>query len=99
MKLVRYGDFGHEKPGLIAKTGVLHDLSEHVPDIDGDTLSEAGLARLAALDTDALPKVRGEPRFGACVTGIGKYMCIGLNYSDHAADTGTAIPENPILFR
>jgi 2-keto-4-pentenoate hydratase/2-oxohepta-3-ene-1,7-dioic acid hydratase in catechol pathway len=98
MKLVRYGEPGREKPGLIDNGGQLRDLSEHVHDIDGSVLTQAALARLAALNTDSLPEVAGSPRLGACLTGIGKFMCIGLNYSDHAAETGSAIPEHPILF-
>lgn len=98
MKLVRYGNAGEEKPGLIDADGVLRDLSGEVSDIGGAVLSDAGLEKLRALDHAALPKVEGSPRFGACVGGIGKFMCIGLNYSDHAAETGAAIPEHPILF-
>ena len=98
MKLVRYGNPGEEKPGLIDAGGALRDLSAHVTDITGATLSDESLARLAALDTAALPEVEGNPRFGPCVGQIGKFMCIGLNYSDHAAETGAAIPEHPILF-
>ena len=98
MKLVRYGNAGEEKPGLIDADGVLRDLSGEVSDIAGAVLSDAGLEKLRALDHAALPKVEGNPRFGACVGGIGKFMCIGLNYSDHAAETGAAIPEHPILF-
>lgn len=98
MKLVRYGNPGAEKPGLIDAEGALRDLSAHVADITGATISDESLARLAALDTASLPKVEGNPRFGPCVGQIGKFMCIGLNFSDHAAETGAAIPEHPILF-
>ena len=98
MKLVRYGNPGDEKPGLIDAEGALRDLSAHVADITGATISDESLARLAALDTASLPKVEGNPRFGPCVGQIGKFMCIGLNFSDHAAETGAAIPEHPILF-
>ena len=98
MKLVRYGNPGEEKPGLIDAEGALRDLSAHVADITGATISDDSLARLAALDTASLPKVEGNPRFGPCVGQIGKFMCIGLNFSDHAAETGAAIPEHPILF-
>ena len=98
MKLLRYGPLGHEKPGLIDAAGTLRDLSDHVDDIAGSALSDAALARLRALDTDTLPKVEGDPRMGACVGGIGKFICIGLNYSDHAAETGAEVPEQPILF-
>ena len=98
MKLVRYGDVGQEKPGLIDATGLLRDLSGQVDDITGATIDDASLDRLRALDPDSLPLVEGSPRMGPCVGNIGKYMCIGLNYSDHAAETGSAIPEHPILF-
>jgi 2-keto-4-pentenoate hydratase/2-oxohepta-3-ene-1,7-dioic acid hydratase in catechol pathway len=98
MKLVRYGEIGQEKPGMIDADGNIRDLSAHVADITGDVLSEASLATLRAIDPASLPLVEGNPRYGACVGNIGKYMCIGLNYSDHAAETGAAIPEHPILF-
>ncbi|MEM6888620.1 MAG: fumarylacetoacetate hydrolase family protein [Pseudomonadota bacterium] len=98
MKLVRYGNVGSEKPGMIDAEGVLRDLSAQVSDIAGDVLSDAGLNSLRALDPAALPAVEGSPRLGPCVGGIGKFLCIGLNYSDHAAETGAAIPEHPILF-
>lgn len=98
MKLVRYGAPGTEKPGLIDGEGTLRDLSGHVGDIDGSVLGDAALDRLRAIDPASLPKVEGTPRLGPCVGGIGKFMCIGLNYSDHAAETGAAIPEHPILF-
>lgn len=96
MKLVRYGARGVEKPGLIDAAGRLRDLSAHVPDIAGAVL--AGLDRLAALDPESLPPVDGDPRLGACVGGIGKFICIGLNYSDHAAESGMAVPPEPIIF-
>ncbi|MCC0030675.1 MAG: fumarylacetoacetate hydrolase family protein [Brucellaceae bacterium] len=98
MKLVRYGEAGAEKPGMIDAGGQLRDLSGHVADIAGDVLTDAGIARLAAIDPATLPAVSGAPRFGPCVGSIGKFMCIGLNYSDHAAETGAAIPDHPILF-
>ncbi|MEL7430378.1 MAG: fumarylacetoacetate hydrolase family protein [Pseudomonadota bacterium] len=98
MKLVRYGDAGHEKPGMIDGSGKLRDLSAHVTDINGPVLSDAQLDRLRALDPEALPPVDGNPRLGSCVAGIGKFMCIGLNFSDHAAETGADIPKHPILF-
>ena len=97
MKLVRYGETGAEKPGLM-QGDTLRDLSAHVDDITGATLDDATLARLAALDPETLPEVAGNPRIGPCVANIGKFLCIGLNYSDHAAETGAAIPEHPILF-
>ena len=98
MKLVRYGADGAEKPGLIDANGELRDLSGHVTDIGGADLSDATMARLRALDSATLPKVSGAPRIGPCVGNIGKFLCIGLDYSDHAAETGAAIPEHPILF-
>ena len=97
MKLVRYGEIGSEKPGLMVGD-TLRDLSAHLDDITGATLDDATLARLRDLDPATLPAVAGNPRIGACVGNIGKFLCIGLNYSDHAAETGAAIPEHPILF-
>ena len=97
MKLVRYGETGAEKPGLMDGE-TLRDLSGHVDDITGASLDDATLARLAAIDPATLPEVTGSPRIGPCVGNIGKFLCIGLNYSDHAAETGAAIPEHPILF-
>ena len=98
MKLVRYGIPGKEKPGLIDGDGALRDLSSHVADISGSMLDDASLDRLRALDSCSLPKVEGEARLGVPVSGIGKYMCIGLNYRDHAEEAGMPIPEHPILF-
>lgn len=102
MKLLRYGPIGHEKPGLLDADGQIRDLSAHVADIAGDTLSPSGLARIAALDITSLPVVAGTPqqdiRLGPCVGGTRKFICIGLNYADHAAETGAAIPSEPIIF-
>jgi 2-keto-4-pentenoate hydratase/2-oxohepta-3-ene-1,7-dioic acid hydratase in catechol pathway len=98
MKLVRYGADGQEKPGMIDADGTLRDLSAHVADISGATLGDDNIAKLRALDPATLPAVEGSPRMGACVGDIGKFMCIGLNYADHAAETGADIPEHPILF-
>ena len=98
MKLVRYGATGQEKPGMIDPDGTLRDLSAHVADITGATLGDDSIAKLRALDPATLPAVQGKPRIGACVGDIGKFMCIGLNYADHAAETGADIPEHPILF-
>jgi 2-keto-4-pentenoate hydratase/2-oxohepta-3-ene-1,7-dioic acid hydratase in catechol pathway len=98
MKLLRYGDAGAEKPGMLDADGTLRDLSGVVDDIAGDVLSDEGLAKLRDIDPASLPKVDGNPRLGPCVGNIGKFCCIGLNYSDHAAETGAAIPEHPILF-
>ena len=97
MKLARYGDIGEEKAGLM-DGDTLRDLSAHVADITGDMLDDATLNKLRSLDPSTLPTVSGTPRLGACVGNIGKFLCIGLNYSDHAAETGAAIPEHPILF-
>ena len=97
MKLVRYGAPGAEKPGIM-DGDTLRDLSAHVDDITGATLSDEALDRLRAVDPASLPAVEGTPRIGPCVGAIGKFMCIGLNYSDHAAETGADIPEHPILF-
>ena len=98
MKLVRYGAIGQEKPGLIDKSGQLRDLSAHVKDLNGEAYAPASLARLAALDPAKLPAVSGKPRIGAPVTGISKFVAIGLNYSDHAKETGNPIPSEPIFF-
>ena len=98
MKLVRYGNEGKEKPGLIDADGQLRDLSDHISDIDGPALSKESLKTLGNIESASLPAVRGTPRLGPCIGDIGKFMCIGLNYSDHAAETGAAIPEHPILF-
>ncbi|QPF84087.1 fumarylacetoacetate hydrolase family protein [Bradyrhizobium genosp. L] len=98
MKLVRYGEKGAEKPGLVDKSGQLRDLSAHVKDLTGDTYSPDSLKKLAGLDPASLPAVSGKPRFGAPVTGISKFVAIGLNYTDHAKETGAAIPTEPIIF-
>jgi 2-keto-4-pentenoate hydratase/2-oxohepta-3-ene-1,7-dioic acid hydratase in catechol pathway len=98
MKLVRYGPAGKEKPGLIDADGKLRDLSKKVKDIDGTTLAPASLAALRKLDVKRLPLVKGKPRLGACVATPQKFLAIGLNYVDHAKETGSPIPEHPILF-
>jgi 2,4-diketo-3-deoxy-L-fuconate hydrolase len=98
MKLVRYGKPGKEKPGLIDSDGRLRDLSAVVADIGPDQLSDAALARLRKLKTDTLPLVKGSPRMGCPVAGIGKFIAIGLNYADHAAEAGMPIPAEPIVF-
>lgn len=98
MKLVRYGAPGQERPGLIDAQGKLRDLSAHVADIDAAALLRAGRARLAAIDPATLPEVAGTPRHGAPVAHVGKMICVGLNYTDHAAETGATPPEQPILF-
>lgn len=98
MKLLRYGPAGSEKPGLLDAEGGLRDLSGEVADIAGDVLTSDGLARLAALDPAALPRVDGSPRLGACVADVGKMICVGLNYADHAAESGMPVPPEPVLF-
>jgi 2-keto-4-pentenoate hydratase/2-oxohepta-3-ene-1,7-dioic acid hydratase in catechol pathway len=98
MRLLRYGPGGQEKPGMLDNTGALRDLSGVVPDIAGDVLLPASIVRLRAIDPSTLPRVTGAPRIGPCVGGVGKFICIGLNYSDHAAESGMAVPAEPILF-
>ena len=98
MKLLRYGPHGQEKPGLLDAGGRIRDLSGHVDDVAGSVLEPASLQRLAALDPASLPLVDGTPRIGPCVGRVGKFICIGLNYADHAAETGTKIPGEPIIF-
>ena len=98
MKLLRYGPPGQEKPGLLDAEGRIRDLSAHVADIAGDALSPEGLARLAALDLDGLPIVSGQPRLGACVGDVRKFVAIGLNYADHAAEAGLPVPAEPVVF-
>jgi len=98
MKLLRYGPAGQEKPGILDAAGAICDLSSIVPDITGDVLSPAALAKIAAVDVNSLPKVAGNPRLGSPVTGMKNLICIGLNYADHAAETGAPIPKEPIVF-
>src|SRR5947199_405410 len=98
MKLVRYGAIGQEKPGLIDKSGQLRDLSAQIKDLNGEAYSPASLTKLAGLDASNLPAVDGKPRLGPPVTGISKFVAIGLNYVDHAKETGSAIPTEPIFF-
>jgi len=98
VKLVRWGEAGKERPGRLGADGRVRDLSRHVADISGPVLSKTGLAALAAISDAELPVVDEGVRLGACVGGIGKILCIGLNYSDHAAETGAAVPPEPILF-
>lgn len=98
MKLMRVGPLGQEKPALLDAAGQMRDLSAHVDDIAGAALSPEGLARLAALDPDSLPLIEGTPRIGACVGAVGKFLCIGLNYADHARETGKEPPEEPVVF-
>ena len=98
MKLLRYGEVGSERPGLLDADGTIRDLSAHVADIAGTVLHPASLEMLGKLDPKSLPVVSGKPRLGACVGGTGKFICIGLNYSDHAAETGATVPPEPIIF-
>ncbi len=98
MKLLRYGPPGRERPGRLDAEGHIRDLSAVVPDLAGEVLTPAGLARIAAADPEALPLVAGAPRIGPCLGRVGKFICIGLNYSDHAAETGAKVPDEPILF-
>jgi len=98
MKLVRFGPPGSEKPGILDAQGTVRDLSGHVADIDGATLAPQALRRLAAIDPASLPRVEAGVRLGPCVGGIGKLVCVGLNYADHAAEAGMPVPEEPILF-
>jgi len=98
MKLLRYGPPGQEIPGMLDAAGQLRSLEQVVPDIAGDVLSDEGLARLRAIDPQTLPLVPGHPRMGACVGRVGKFVCIGLNYADHAAEAGLAVPGEPVIF-
>ncbi|MEZ5723748.1 MAG: fumarylacetoacetate hydrolase family protein [Paracoccaceae bacterium] len=98
MKLVRYGKAGAEKPGLIDTDGQIRDLSGHIADVAGAAIDPAKLAELGRIDPASLPLVSGDPRLGPCVGGTGKFICIGLNYSDHAAETGAEVPKEPIIF-
>ncbi|WP_075217568.1 fumarylacetoacetate hydrolase family protein [Mongoliimonas terrestris] len=98
MKLLRYGAPGAEKPGLLAADGTIRDLSGTVNDLAGSWLTPDGLARIAALDPASLPVVEGPVRFGPCVAGVGKFICVGLNYADHAAESGAKVPDEPIIF-
>ncbi|GAB2715092.1 ureidoglycolate lyase [Comamonas sediminis] len=98
MKLLRYGPVGQEKPGLLDSSNTLRDLSGVLSDIEGAQLGDAALARLRAIDPSTLPAVLGQPRIGPCVARVGKFICIGLNYADHAAESGAAIPTEPVIF-
>jgi 2-keto-4-pentenoate hydratase/2-oxohepta-3-ene-1,7-dioic acid hydratase in catechol pathway len=98
MKLVRFGQPGREKPGIVDSEGTIRDLSSVVPDLAGEALSPKGLAKIAKAKIDKLPKVRAGTRLGACVGGVGNFIAIGLNYSDHAAEAGMQVPKEPIIF-
>ena len=102
MKLLRHGPQGQERPGVLDAAGRVRDLSAIVPDIASDVLTAAGLARLREIDLASLPLVPGTPqaglRLGPCVGAVGKFICIGLNYADHAAESGMALPKEPVVF-
>ena len=98
MKLLRYGDIGHEKPGLLDQEGLIRDLSAVIPDIAGSALSKAALAKIAKCDPYSLPLVKGNPRIGPCVGQVGNYIGIGLNYKDHALEMGSKFPSEPVVF-
>jgi 2,4-diketo-3-deoxy-L-fuconate hydrolase len=98
MKLLRYGPPGQERPGLLDAAGAIRDLTGVIDDVAGSALSPQGLTRLAALDPGALPLVEGPVRLASCVGRVGKFICIGLNYADHAAESGLAVPSEPVIF-
>ncbi len=98
MKLLRYGPAGEEKPGLLDQDGTIRDLSSVIDDVNGGTLSPESIERLSGIEPGSLPAVTAEPRLGTCVGNIGKLVCIGLNYSDHAKESGMPIPTEPIVF-
>lgn len=98
MKLLRYGLRGLEKPGFLADDGKIRDLSEAIPDLAGDSLLPESIEKLRRIDVSRLPMVPGQPRLGPCVGGVGKFVCIGLNYSDHAKEAGMPIPAEPVIF-
>lgn len=98
MKLLRYGEKGQEKPGLLDAQGQIRDLSGHITDVAGSALEPANLAALSRLNPESLPLVSGSPRIGACVGQVGKFLCIGLNYADHAAESNMPVPSEPVVF-
>jgi 2-keto-4-pentenoate hydratase/2-oxohepta-3-ene-1,7-dioic acid hydratase in catechol pathway len=98
MKLLRYGSQGHERPGLIAADGEIRDLSGIISDLAGESLLPGSIEKMRNIDISLLPRVAGRPRIGPCVGGVGKFICIGLNYSDHAAESGMAVPVEPVVF-
>ena len=98
MKLLRYGERGREKPGMLDGDGRIRDLSGRIADLAGDALQPGSLDRLRALDPQSLPLVEGSPRIGPCVGAVGKFVCIGLNYADHAAESGLEVPPEPVIF-
>ncbi len=98
MKLLRYGLAGQERPGILDSEGRVRDLSGLIPDVNGAALSDENLKKIAAVDVSSLPLVADPVRFGACVNNVGKFICIGLNYADHAAESGVAVPSEPVVF-
>jgi len=98
MKLLRHGPAGSEKPGVLDAEGNIRDLSAHISDLDGAALSDTSIDKLRALDLSTLPQVDSGTRIGACVANVGKLICVGLNYSDHAAESGLEVPPEPVLF-
>ena len=92
MKLLRHGEFGNEKPGIIDHEGKIRDLSSHIPDINGDSINSERLKKIGAINLSTLPIVSNDTILGACVANVGKFLCIGLNYSDHAAESGLPVP-------
>jgi len=98
MKLLRYGPVGQERPGILDNDGCVRDLSGVIADINGITLSDESLKKIAAIDINSLPLVADAVRFGPCVNNVGKFICIGLNYADHAAESGVAVPSEPVVF-
>jgi 2-keto-4-pentenoate hydratase/2-oxohepta-3-ene-1,7-dioic acid hydratase in catechol pathway len=98
VKLLRFGEPGKERPGVLHADGSVRDLSAILPDLGGPSLLPESIARLRSLDLNALPKVDGSPRLGPCVAGVGKFICVGLNYSDHAAESNMPVPAEPIIF-
>ena len=98
MKLLRYGDLGAEKPGMLDANGTIRDLSGHIKDFSGESLSDTTFSKLRALDPTNLPVIDASTRIGACVGSVGKFVCIGLNYADHAAESGMELPEEPVIF-
>jgi 2-keto-4-pentenoate hydratase/2-oxohepta-3-ene-1,7-dioic acid hydratase in catechol pathway len=98
MKLLRYGLPGQEKPGVLAGDDKIHDLSGHITDVGGKFLLPESIEKLLNLNASQLPVVQGDPRIGPCVDGVGKFICIGLNYSDHAKEAGMALPAEPVIF-
>ena len=98
MKLLRYGELGAEKPGMLDANGTIRDLSGHIKDFSGEGLSDTTFSKLRALDPTNLPVIEASTRIGACVGSVGKFVCIGLNYADHAAESGMELPEEPVIF-